>query len=42
MLPAIVFHFDRVNCVHLARLLSDRLAGEETAEREKDGTQGLT
>lgn len=39
MLPAIVFHFDRMNCVHLAELLNERLAGEEVQEREKDGTQ---
>ena len=39
MLPAIVFHFDRVNCVHLAELLAKRLATEETESREKDGTQ---
>eukprot|EP00026_Physarum_polycephalum_P000260 Phypoly_transcript_00260.p1 GENE.Phypoly_transcript_00260~~Phypoly_transcript_00260.p1 ORF type:complete len:1826 (+),score=425.65 Phypoly_transcript_00260:56-5533(+) len=39
MLPAIVFHFDRVNCVHLAELLAQRLTAEETEAREKDGTQ---
>ena len=38
MLPAIVFHFDRIRCEQLAIDLSRQLEGEERAVREKDGT----
>lgn len=39
MLPAIVFHFDRVNCEKLAIGLSAHLEGQEREARAKDGTQ---
>jgi hypothetical protein len=39
MLPAIVFHFNRQNCVYFAEALAKRFAAEETDSREKDGTQ---